>query len=749
MARDVNIVGIDAGGTMTDALLVDREGRFVVGKAQSNPQDEASAIIASIENGVRQWGLSVRGILPGVEHFVYSGTAVLNRLLERRGVCLGLMVTAGHEDYLRLERGKQTYVGYSYDDQLHAVSHVHNEPLVPQNRICGVRGRISSLGRIEIALYEEDVCGALEHLLLGTQPPVEGIVVCLLYAYKNPQHEKRIEELALAWMREKKIDVPLFLSSELYPLRGDLMRLNTLIIDAYTAAPSRAALQQVNRRIQELGFRRSIRIMTSHGGAVGTDSRTMAHTVMSGPVGGVIGSQYLAQCYGTDNIVCSDIGGTSFDVAIITRGNVEMSTENAIARFLVNIPMIGIDSIGAGTGSFIAVDRTYGRPVVSERSAGYRIGMCWPEGGIDQPTINDCNVILGRLNPQYFLGGDLKLSVERALQGIQQQIAGPLGVDDPYLAAAGVIELVETRMRDHLRAVIMSKGYTPELYTLVCYGGGGPTHVAGCSRGLGFRDVLIPTWAAAFSAFGCACADPSLRRDITVDAYLPPRKALDIEASERIGQILNQTFDRLEASCLEELVSAGWQREQIRFAQKLAILYKGQLKPLEITSPVARIQGPGDVDRILDAFEQHYARVYSLAARFPQAGFVVASAAVVATLPSVKPLIPSLQEAGENPPTDARKGRRLVHWGTGAGWSEADIYDMDRLRAGNRVAGPAIVEAPATTLVIPPGYEAGLDRHLVFHLIESARMESAIHGYQRKQGDRVGRQDAPGNARGE
>lgn len=716
MAREVSIVGIDAGGTMTDALLVDRAGRFVVGKAQSNPGDEATAIIASMGNGLHYWSESLKEVLPSVEHFVYSGTSVLNRLLERRGVRLGAIVSAGHEDYLRLERGKQTYVGYSYDDQLHAVSHIHNEPLIPRERMCGVRERMDCLGRAQIHLYEDDVRSALEHLLVDAHPPVEGIVVCLLYSYKNAEHEKRVQEIARSWLSTKGIDVPIFLASELYPLRGDLMRLNTTIIDAYTAAPSRIALQEVNRRIRESGFRRHLRIMTSYGGAVSTESRTMAHTVMSGPVGGVIGSQYLAREYGTDNLVCSDIGGTSFDVAIVTGGNVEMSTENAIARFLVNIPMISIDSIGAGTGSFISVDQTFGSAVVSTRSAGYRIGMCWPEGGVDQPTINDCNIVLGRLNPDYFLGGDLKLDVDRALRGIESQLCNPLGMKDPYATAAGILELVEMKMRDHLRAVIMSKGYTPDLYTLVCYGGGGPTHVTGYTRGLGFRDILVPTWAPAFSAFGCACADVSLRRDITLDAYVPARRALDDSQRTAMTQQLNATFDQLEASCIDEIVSSGWRREDIVFVQKLGILYKGQLRPLEVVCPVTRLREPGDLEKILDAFEEHYGRVYSLAARFPKSGFVISAASVVATLPAVKPKIPTLPEAGEAPPANAKKKSRPVYWGAETGWAEARIFEMAPLQAGNRILGPSIIESPATTLVIPPGYQAKLDSHLVFHL---------------------------------
>jgi N-methylhydantoinase A/acetone carboxylase beta subunit len=719
MTNPVSVVGIDAGGTMTDALLVDDAGRFVVGKAQSSPQDEASAILVSMVNGVRYWDGELREMLPTVEHFVYSGTAVLNRLLERRGLRLGAIVTAGHEDYFRLERGKQTYVGYSYDDQLHAVSHCHNEPLIPRERMCGVRERINCAGEVEIPLYEHEVLGALERLLVDTQPPVEGIVVSLLYAYKSQVHERRVEALARDFMREHGITLPVYLSSELYPLRGDLMRLNTLAIDAYCAAPARAMLKQVNDRVREHGYRREIRIMTSYGGAGSVDSPTMAHTVMSGPIGGVIGSQFLARHYGTDNLVCSDIGGTSFDVAIVTRGNVEMSTENAIARSLVNIPMIGIESIGAGTGSYISIDKTFGRPIVSERSAGYRIGMCWPEGGVEQPTINDCNVILGRLNPDYFLGGDLDLDVERAVAGIEEQLTRPLGLTDPYATAAGVLEIIEMRMKDHLRSVVMAKGYTPDLYTCVCYGGGGPTHVINYTNGLDFKDVLVPSWAAAFSAFGCACTQPSLRRDITLDQIVPPIKDLDVETRTRIGKLLNGTFERLENANRREILADGWKEGDISFTRKIAVHYRGQLKPLEISCPVDRIEQPGDLDRIIDTFEEHYSRVYSLAARFPRAGYVIASVALVAEMPAVSPTIPELPLEDEAPPRDAKKDTRNVYWGNG--WVEADVYEMDRLRAGNRITGPAVVESQTTTLVVPETHVAELDAHMVFHLAKRSR----------------------------
>src|SRR5215207_5396925 len=318
--REPRVLAIDAGGTMTDTFVVDRAGEFVVGKAQTTPADESVGFMASTRDALAYWDLEPAGALPQMASGIYSGTAMINRLLERKGRRVGLIVTAGMEDALRLERGIQTYLGYPYSDRLHVATHHHNEPLVPRGQVRGVRGRVDLFGDEAIPLYEDEARTAAQEL---DAAGVEAIVVSLLYSYRNGSHEQRIKEI----VAEVAPDMPVFCSSELYPMRRDFPRLNSTLIEAYAAEPSREQLAKVRDATREAGAKFDLRIMAAHGGTISIEAQQLARTLISGPIGGVIGARYLADQVSSQNgsgslasrnIVCTDIGGTSFDIALIT-----------------------------------------------------------------------------------------------------------------------------------------------------------------------------------------------------------------------------------------------------------------------------------------------------------------------------------------------------------------------------------------------------------------------------------------------
>ena len=278
-------------------------------------------------------------------------------------------------------------------------------------------------------------------------------------------------------------------------MRRDLPRLNSTVIEAYAAEPSRSHPEGGARRHQGAAAPFELRVMAAHGGTISIEAKELGRTLVSGPVGGVVGGQALAQRMGLRNVLCTDIGGTSFDIALITDGRFEITQTPDIARFVLNIPLVRIDSIGAGTGSFVRVNPNSNRPELGPDSAGSRIGVCWPEGGTDTVSVTDLNLVLGRLNPDYFLGGEVELDVELARAAIERQIARPLGLSVDA-AAAGVIELFEQTLKNEAVGRILGKGYSPADYTLLCYGGGGPLHVAGYTEGVTYREVLVPAWAA-------------------------------------------------------------------------------------------------------------------------------------------------------------------------------------------------------------------------------------------------------------
>ncbi len=705
------VLAIDAGGTMTDTFVVDVHGSFVVGKAQTTPEDESIGFLSSAHDALAQWGLRPSEGFPSIVAGIYSGTAMLNRLLQRQGLRVGCIVNAGHEDYLQLERGIQTYLGTSYSDRLHLATHFHNEPLVPRQRMKGVRGRIDVFGEEVLPLRELDVREAAAELL---EDGVEGIVVSLLFSYRNDAHEMRVAEIIGEEKAARGIDgaVPVFLSSELYPMRRDLPRLNSTVLEAYAAEPSRTTLKSVREVTKANGAPFELRVMAAHGGTVSIEARELARTLVSGPIGGVVGGQALAQQMGIANVLCTDIGGTSFDIALITDGRFEITQTPDVARFLLNIPLVKIDSIGAGTGSFVRVNPNSNRPELGPDSAGSRIGTCWAGGAHETISVTDLNLILGRLNPDYFLGGEVKLDTERARAAVEEQLARPLGLE-VHAAAAGVIELFEQTLKNEAVGQILGKGYAPEDYTLLCYGGGGPLHVAGYTEGVDYAEVLMPAWAAGFSAFGCACADFDYRYDHTIDLPLMP--AFGEQERAGIGAMITAAWQRLEDRAAQEFAKSAIGRERVRFTHAVRMQYYGQLNDIELRSPHPTLEHASQVNELIATFEDAYAKVYASSASSPEFGYLVTHAIVHGTVEVEKPALPQLAGTEGSPPT---KEKRPVHWGRSSGerFVETDIFQLEQVEAGNSIHGPAIVEHSATTFSIPPGRVARLDGHHIFHL---------------------------------
>ena len=721
-ARIPRVLAIDAGGTMTDTFIVDEHGAFVVGKAQTTPADESIGFMASARDALGQRDSTPEEGFPAIVSGIYSGTAMLNRLLQRQGLRIGCIVNAGHKDYLRLERGIQTHLGYSYSDRLHLATHFHNEPLVARAQMKGVRGRIDVFGDEVLPLREQDVREAAVELL---EEGVEGIVVSLLFSYRNPAHEQRVAEILEQEKASRAVNgqVPVFLSSELYPMRRDLPRLNSTVIEAYAAEPSRSTLKAVREVTKTHGAPFELRVMAAHGGTISIEAKELGRTLVSGPVGGVVGGQALAQRMALRNVLCTDIGGTSFDIALITDGRFEITQTPDIAKFVLNIPLVRIDSIGAGTGSFVRVNPNSNRPELGPDSAGSRIGVCWEQGGLETVSVTDLNLVLGRLNADYFLGGEVELDVERARSAIERQIARPLGLSVDA-AAAGVIELFEQTLKNEAVGRILGKGYAPADYTLLCYGGGGPLHVAGYTDGVLYREVLVPAWAAGFSAFGCACADFDYRYDQTVDMPLLP----SFGEAERagIGALITGAWLGLQDRVAREFHKSGIARESIRFTHAVRMQYYGQLNDIELVSPHAALADAAQVEDLIATFEDAYAKMFASSARSPEFGYLVTHVIVHGTVDVEKPALPQLPEEPGKPPV---KALRPVHWGRASReeFVETEIFQLESVKAGNSIHGPAIVEHSATTFAIPPGRRAELDGHHIFHLTD---MEGSSNGHR-------------------
>ncbi|OOP95029.1 acetone carboxylase subunit beta, partial [Helicobacter pylori] len=598
----VQVMGIDAGGTMTDTFFVKENGSFVVGKAQSNPEDESLAIYNSSQDALSHWKSDVSKVYPELVTCVYSGTAMLNRVVQRRGMEVGLICNKGFEQMHSMGRALQSYLGYALEERLHINTHKYDDPLIPLKRIRGVTERTDVKGQVVIPVRQEEVEVAVKELL---EAGAKAIVICLLQSHKNAESERIVRDIALKEIEKLGKNIPVFASVDYYPQRKESHRMNTTILEAYAAEPSRQTLSKVSNRFKEHGAKFDLRVMATHGGTISWKAKELARTIVSGPIGGVIGSKLLGETLGYDNIACSDIGGTSFDMALIVKSNFNIASDPDMARLVLSLPLVAMDSVGAGAGSFVRIDPHSRSVKLGPDSAGYRVGTCWKDSGLDTVSVTDCHIVLGYLNPDNFLGGLIKLDVDRAKKHIKEQIADPLGISVED-AAAGVIELLDLELKEYLRSNISAKGYSPSDFVCFSYGGAGPVHTYGYTEGLGFKDVVVPAWAAGFSAFGCACADFEYRYDKSVDIAIPQYSSdkSKIEACK----IIQDAWDELTLKVIEEFKINGFSEKDVILRPGYRMQYMGQLNDLEITSPVSKAASVADWEEIVKEYEKTYAR---------------------------------------------------------------------------------------------------------------------------------------------
>lgn len=700
------VIGIDAGGTMTDTILVDKDGHFKIGKSATTPRNEAEGFLASAEDAADAWGISLEDLFSGVNVVLYSGTGMLNTLLSRTGKRLGLITTKGLEDMILMGRGLQAWADYSYADRLHAVTHHHPDPLVPRRRTHGVTERIDQFGDIVLPLYEHEVSAAAKKLIADK---VDAICIMTIFSHVNPTHEKRIAEICREEIAAAGADILVYTSHEVRPVIREQSRLNSVLIEAYATSRGRMQLKGIEDVSKKYGFKYGVQTLLSFGGLTSINHPRLHETMISGPIGGILGAAYVGKLIGNDSLICSDMGGTSFDMGVITRGQTRIENEPLMDRFKLNVPTLHLDTIGAGAGMILKVDPLTKKVSLGPESAGSDPGpICFAKGGTE-PTIADCDAILGRLNPYYFLGGKVILEVDKARQAFKQKCADVLGVGVEE-AAEGMIEMLEADANNALRRVISGQGIHPSEFTLLSYGGSGPLHLAGCSRGIGFKDIITFQFAAAFSAFGCTTADFMRRHSVSTQIDISAKA--DDAALAEFGSKVTAVWDDLTKAAVDEMIVDGHPRDKIRTVPFLMMRYTGQLEDVEVMAPLSAIRTADDMRKVIDEFEAVYAKVNHRVSRYGEAGFSITELGLIATADKVKPVLVK-QPLGKSDPSSAHKGVREAY--IGGRWHKANLYEMDLLQPGHEVIGPAIVEHPATTLVVHPGDRVWVDEWTLLH----------------------------------
>lgn len=710
--RKEYILALDAGGTMTDTILVKGDGSFIIGKSLTNREDEASSYLESVDDAAQQLGTSSEAVHSDCAVSIYAGTGMLNTILTGTGRNVGLLVTRGFE-HISIIEGGLTYLGQTQAEILHQQLHDHTRPLVDPRNVLGVGERVcggsyfsgSHLqpGEELIPLNEEDVRKATATLL---ERGVEVIGILFINSFIAPQHEHRAKAVAEEVVRAAGLKVPVVCSADVAPVSKENNRLKSLLFQCFAAELTRDALLGVENAAKSEGYEGRLLTLLSYGGAVNVEYPRLYETVVSGPIGGLMGAQVVAKKLGLSNVVTADMGGTSFDVGLLVDGRLGLNKDADFAGHRLALPMVALDSVGSGAGSAVRVDE-YKRLHVGPESAGSKVGICFK---YDKLTVTDVNVALGYVDPNYFLGGKINLDRDRALAALEEAVARPLGLD-VYEAGRGILQVVNTQMRDLAAAMLTSKGYDPREFTMLCYGGAGPVHMYGYSDGIGLADVITLPWAAGFSAFGAACAEYMHRYHRGFVELVP--NGMDSDAKRTLAQRLDQQFRELEAEAREEIRHEGVDAKHLTFRYGVYARYIGQLESFDTPIEFGHLSNPEDLDRVVAAFEEMYTKVYPEGARFPAAGYSITEVYLQAVAPKPQPEMAEHELASSKPGDSAYVGsRKVYHDGK---WTDFAIWQMGELRPGNVVVGPSIIRDPMTTVVVPPGKRVELDKFMVLH----------------------------------
>lgn len=699
----MNSIDIDVGGTFTDLVLT-RTGVVTPAKSPTTPYDLSVCFLNVIEEAAKASGLSSEQLLKDTAIIRYSTTIAMNRLIERSGPRLALITTEGHEDAILIGRGAQWVDGTRVAERRNLAVQHKPVPLIPPELISGVRERVDSTGKVIRPLDEADARAKIHRLVNNG---ARGFVVSLLWSFANPTHERRIKEI----IREEYKDfhlgsAPVVLSSEVLGKLGEYERTMTAILDAYLQRAMQIELSAMWDKLRDKGYRGSFQMIHNSGGIAEIFKTTASRTYNGGPVAGLIGAHHIAKQLGYHNVVTTDVGGTSFDIGLIVQDSVRnYEFRPIIDRWMVGITMLQTLSIGAGGGSIAKINRTLdNRLEVGPQSAGSLPGpACYNLGGA-APTVTDADVALGYLDPDFYYGGKMKLDKAKAEQAIQQHIAQPLGVS-VHEAAWLIRQVVEGNMASAIRKEVHLRGYDPEDFVLFAFGGGGPTHVAGYRQDIK-RAVIFPL-SPVFCALGSSIMD-------NIHVYEHSQRMTFMQAFTQKLVVDQDQFNAVVTALIEaaklDLVGEGFDPTQAVFQLELDMLYGGQVQVKRSSSPELFIRGEAHARAIYDAFEREFAETFSQLVVNPAGGVYVDNFVLKAIIPTPKLDLPT--RALEAPsPAHARRGARPAFWPEYGDLRETTVYDGTALRPGNVVEGPALVETPYTTIVIPPGLIYSINQH--------------------------------------
>lgn len=672
------MLGIDVGGTFTDLVALDGKGGLHSTKTPSTP-DPSIGVMNGIAKIAGMLGEETGHFLSRCSLIVHGTTVATNTLLEYSGAKVGLLTTEGFRDEIEFRRGYKESV---FSPRLPAPY-----PIVPRRLRIGVPERLDAAGNVIRELDEDAVRKAVRFLV---DEGVEAIAVCFLFSFMNPAHELRVKEM----IEQEAPGLFVSISSEVLPQIREFERVSTTIVNAYTGPALQRYLENLERSLHEQGFAGELFVMQSNGGVqnIVQSGKLAAGCLLSGPAGGVTAAAFIGERIGHSDLITVDMGGTSYDVAVIEQLQPSLTTESWISRYRIALPMLDIHTVGAGGGSIAWVD-SGGLLQVGPRSAGSYPGpACYGRGGTE-PTVTDANLVLGYLNPDRFLGGEMKLDAAAAEEAIRRHVAEPLGLT-VIEAALAISEVVNNNMSNAIRFVTTQRGYDPRRFALLAAGGAGAVHAGRQAEDLGIETVIVPRFAPVL----CALGDVSANLKVTeLRTRFERADKVDLDA-------INRLFDEMEQAAREKLGSG---RTAIRFETRryVDLRYEGEVH--EVTVPIktrTRRVTALNMEATIAQFHDIHERLF--AHQNPHSPVEILNLRL--DLLGVRDRIPLHEEPfGDEDPAPAMTGRRTVYFG--AEPVEAAVYNGDLLRPGHMIVGPAVIEQWGTTIVVYPKHEALID----------------------------------------
>ena len=685
-------LGIDIGGTFTDATLIDEAtGNVAIAKVPSTPADPAGGFLAASERLLRQ-----QGVRPNqVGYLVHGTTVATNAVIEGNVAPTAFVTTDGFRDMLEIARQVRP--------SLYDLRFEKPRPLVPRHRCLGIPERLDAQGRVVTPLDEEAVRDAGRRL---REEGVASVAVCFLHSYLNPEHERRAGEL----LRESLPEAMLSLSCDVAPEFREYFRASTTVINAAVRPVVARYLQTIEDRLRAAGLTAELLVMQSSGGVFTFEAARERPVFMveSGPAAGVIAATYLGSALGYRNLISFDMGGTTAKAGLVQDGRPRVTKEyevGAIAHssgggakargYPIRTPVVDLVEIGAGGGSIAWVDSGGGLRV-GPHSAGADPGpACYGKGG-SEPTVTDANLVLGRLNPDFFLGGEIALDVDRAHRAIEERCTRQLGLD-VVTVAHGIVEIANAAMTTALRLVSVQRGYDPRDFVLVAFGGAGPVHANRLAAEAEIRTILVPTSPGTTSALGLLVTDHQHDYSTTLNQRVDRLVEREVESAYR----------DLEARGRAALTRAGIAPSDVRLRREADVRYVGQSYELTVPLPQGTFD-PAALAEVVHAFHRAHDRAYGFSAPGEPVEFVNLRLAAVGTIakPRLREVPQAAAEAGA-----AQKARRSVWFAEAGGFVDCPIVDRSRLAAGTVLDGPVIVEELDSTTVVHPGYAARVDRY--------------------------------------